>query len=593
MVPTPVQVTGGDPTLRKREELVAIVRRLSHKGMRASLFINGIRAKRELLIELVEAGLVDVAFHVDLTQERRGYESEVALNEIRQDYIERARGLALSVMFNATIFDCNFEEIPAIVQFFVRNCDVVRLASFQLQAETGRGTLGQRSAAITVQSVQEQIEKGARSPISFDTLRVGHACCNRYGMIFVTNNIAYDALDDRELLEAIRKRMPLLSFDRRSRSKIIATFGQGILSSPYLSLKAARWFLRKAWQAKSDLWAARGRVNKLSFIIHNFMDACRLERRVDACAFTAMTQRSPISMCLHNAKRDAFILAPIRLNGPEGERFWNPLSGGSIYLTDSPQRYNRGNRQADVSFEQSDFSAFLFNRANNGASRLSHFIKDKRRGFARYNLAVLKRYVNVEICLVLKVRTLLNAEVWDFVFCAIPNSGIEHFNGANPSFPGDLDIGARGADKGDQRMFTQVAHVIEDIEGVIPSLVWLERSNERQDFRGNILRSTPHAVFKVSHGFAEGEAGLSGADVPSCEPGGLPGGVVEARAEMLNDLRSQYAPPEGKSLSEADFVNFVGAIRVRLNNAGVWLFSEKARDLGFEVVEMFLCAHNP
>src|SRR6266700_6635346 len=37
---TNVQVTGGDPTLRKREELVAIVRRLSHKGMRASLFTN-------------------------------------------------------------------------------------------------------------------------------------------------------------------------------------------------------------------------------------------------------------------------------------------------------------------------------------------------------------------------------------------------------------------------------------------------------------------------------------------------------------------------------------------------------------------------
>jgi len=321
-------VTGGDPTLRNREELVAIVRRLSQKGLRPALFTNGIRAKREWLVELVEAGLVDVAFHVDLTQERRGYESEVALNEIRQDYIERARGLPLSVMFNATIFDRNFEEIPAIVRFFVRNCDVVRLAAFQLQAETGRGTLGRRNAAITVESVQGQIEKGARSSISFDALRVGHARCNRYGMIFVANNRAYDALDDRRLLEAILERMPLLSFDRRSRSKVIATFVKGLLTSPYLSFKAAGWLLRKAWQARSDLWAARGRVNKLSFVIHNFMDACRLERdRVDACAFMAMTQRGPISMCLHNAKRDAFILAPIRLNGPEGERFWNPLSG--------------------------------------------------------------------------------------------------------------------------------------------------------------------------------------------------------------------------------------------------------------------------
>lgn len=323
-----VQVTGGDPTLRKREELVAIVSRISQKGMRPALFTNGIRAKRELLVELVKAGLVDVAFHVDMTQNRKGYESEVALNAIRQDYIERSRGLPLSVLFNTTVFDRNFEEIPEIVEFFVRNCDVVRLASFQLQAETGRGTLGRRDEAITVQSVQEQIEKGARSSISFDALRVGHSRCNRYGMILVTNNRAYDALDDRQSLEAVLERMPLLSFDRRSRTKVIATFVKGILSSPYLSLRAIGWLVRKGWQVRTDLWAVRGRVNKLSFVIHNFMDACRLERdRADACSFMAMTQRGPISMCLHNAKRDDFILAPVRLNGPDGERVWNPLSG--------------------------------------------------------------------------------------------------------------------------------------------------------------------------------------------------------------------------------------------------------------------------
>jgi molybdenum cofactor biosynthesis enzyme MoaA len=325
---TNVQVTGGDPTLRKREELVAIVSRISQKGMRPALFTNGIRAKRELLVELVKAGLVDVAFHVDMTQGRKGYESEVALNAIRQEYIERARGLPLSVLFNTTVFDHNFEEIPQIVEFFVRNCDVVRLASFQLQAETGRGTLGRRSETISARSVQEQIEKGAKSSISFDALRVGHSRCNRYGMILVTNNRAYDALDDRQSLEAVLDRMPLLSFDRRSRTKVIATFVKGILSSPYLSLRAIGWLVRKGWQVRTDLWAARGRVNKLSFVIHDFMDACRLERdRVDACSFMAMTQRGPISMCLHNAKRDAFILAPVRLSGPDGERVWNPLSG--------------------------------------------------------------------------------------------------------------------------------------------------------------------------------------------------------------------------------------------------------------------------
>ena len=141
---TDVQITGGDPTLRRRDELVGIVHRVRAKGMRPTLFTNGIRAKRDLLEELAAAGLVDVAFHVDLTQQRRGFSSESELNVLRREYIERVRGLNLPVMFNTTVFEGNFEQIPLLVAFFVRNSDMVRLASFQLQADTGRGSLTRR-----------------------------------------------------------------------------------------------------------------------------------------------------------------------------------------------------------------------------------------------------------------------------------------------------------------------------------------------------------------------------------------------------------------------------------------------------------------
>lgn len=92
---TDIQISGGDPTLRKRDELMAITRYVRDKGMRSTLFTNGILAKRDMLEELVANGLTDVAFHVDMTQERKGYDSEEALNEIRLDYIEHARGLPL------------------------------------------------------------------------------------------------------------------------------------------------------------------------------------------------------------------------------------------------------------------------------------------------------------------------------------------------------------------------------------------------------------------------------------------------------------------------------------------------------------------
>jgi hypothetical protein len=79
---------------------------------------------------------------------------------------------------------------------------------------------------------------------------------------------------------------------------------------------------------KDDLIAARGRVNKLSFFIHNFMNACELDpERIRACVFMAATRDGPVSMCLFNAHRDTSILRPVRLQKDNGEWFWNPLSG--------------------------------------------------------------------------------------------------------------------------------------------------------------------------------------------------------------------------------------------------------------------------
>ena len=67
---THVQITGGDPTLRKHKELIEIVRYADTRGLYPALFTNGIAASRKLLSQLAEAGLRDVAFHVDTTQRR-------------------------------------------------------------------------------------------------------------------------------------------------------------------------------------------------------------------------------------------------------------------------------------------------------------------------------------------------------------------------------------------------------------------------------------------------------------------------------------------------------------------------------------------
>lgn len=326
---TDVQVTGGDPTLRKRSELVEIVRRVRGAGMRPSLFTNGIKATRSLLAELCDAGLVDVAFHVDNTQRRKGHGTEASLNAVRRDYIERARGLPLSVFFNTTVHRGNFHEIPDVVRFFVEHSDVVRLASFQLQADTGRGVERGRAALITQDSVAAQIEAGAGAPIAFDTPGVGHASCNRYAMTLVANGRVHDLFDDKAFMTRMLSASRGLQFDRTSKRRAMGALAGWAARHPGAVLRGSGWAARKLWRMRGDLLAARGRVGKLSFFIHNFMGACELDReRINACAFMVQTAEGPISMCLHNARRDSFILQPLKLRTAEGERLWDPLTGG-------------------------------------------------------------------------------------------------------------------------------------------------------------------------------------------------------------------------------------------------------------------------
>ncbi len=335
---TDVQVTGGDPTLRDHDELAAIVQAIADAGMRPSLFTNGIRATRKLLERLCEAGLVDVAFHVDLTQERNGYTTESALNAVRRTYIERARSLPLSVFFNTTVFDGNFDQIPALIGFFRHHTDVVRLASFQLQADTGRGLLRGRGQAITPQTVAAQISAGAGTTVHFDIPRIGHPDCNGYGLCLAANGDLHNVFDDRAYFTKVFSRIDDLTFDRTASGwRAAAPLARAFLRNPDLWLASLRYIARKAWHMRHDLWCSRGRVGKLSFFIHNFMDAGSLERdRCKACIFMVATANGPISMCVHNAKRDQYILQPVPVATPDGTRQWHPASGESLPAADPP-----------------------------------------------------------------------------------------------------------------------------------------------------------------------------------------------------------------------------------------------------------------
>jgi hypothetical protein len=321
---TDVQITGGDPTLRAPHELEAIVTRLRQAELRSTLFTNGIRASRALLQRLAGAGLEGVAFHVDTTQERKGFRSEAELDALRDEYIGRARGLPLAVYFNTTVHGANLHEIPALARFFVERSSVVGFASFQLHAATGRGVLGSRAAAVSMDGVIAAIRQGAGAPLDFDAIDVGHSRCNRYALALVAGGRAHDALDDRALVAELLERTAATRLERNRPWRAARDFARALLPHPATAWRALAWGLRKAWAMRRDLRAGRGRVRKLSFFVHDFMDACALDpARLAACSFMVASDEGPVSMCEHNSRRDAYLLRPVPLAGG----YWNPVDG--------------------------------------------------------------------------------------------------------------------------------------------------------------------------------------------------------------------------------------------------------------------------
>ena len=319
---TEIQVTGGDPTLRARGELIRIIRHIRHRRMIPNLFTNGIKATRDLLAELAEAGLGDVAFHVDTTQERKGYTDEASLNPLREEYIARARGLGLGIVFNTTVHDGNLADIPDVAEFFIRHAADVRLASFQLQADTGRGVAGGSDGGVSIARVSHQIQRGAGAKISFDTPLAGHADCNRHALTLVAGGAVLDLYDDKRVLAAMLADTADMKFERLKPWQGALAFARRLISRPKLARALLPWAAKKAWAFRGPL--LRHRAHRLAFFIHDFMDAQHLDRcRIGACVFMVQTAEGPISMCLHNAKRDDFILQPLKVEGG----LWNPLTG--------------------------------------------------------------------------------------------------------------------------------------------------------------------------------------------------------------------------------------------------------------------------
>jgi len=331
---TSIQISGGDPTLRPLPDLVAICAKIRTLGMRSCLMTNGILATREMLESLSRAGLDDVAFHVDLTQERTGFPTEESLNSVRSAYIERAKGLGVRILFNTTVFDGNIGELPSVARYFRDRAADLALVSFQMQADTGRGVAGARSAAITKDSVTQALASGFEADFPYQNIQIGHRDCNRYTVLLVAGQKASSIFGDRNLVADIFRAFDETKGDVAPYTAIPRATLRSVVRRPILALRTLAHGAGLLWQMRGGLVQSRGKVSRLSVLVHNFMDAEELiAERCASCVFMVMTADGPMSMCAHNAERDMRLFSPASIHTGDSQRWWSAATGK---FTDRP-----------------------------------------------------------------------------------------------------------------------------------------------------------------------------------------------------------------------------------------------------------------
>ena len=129
----------------------------------------------------------------------------------------------------------------------------------------------------------------------------------------------------------------------------------------------------------------------------------------------------------------------------------------------------------------------------------SHGVENSDRALAANNLInVIERYRKGNCGIYAELITGPGATKYDLVSLAIPMGGEKRapkWSGANPN-------ACRKRDGDKHFMFGGVRKLVECLEGVIPSLVRLERHKNRRDFRWQILASTlgvvPHLRLKLA-----------------------------------------------------------------------------------------------
>ncbi|MGE0641560.1 MAG: radical SAM protein [Thermoanaerobaculia bacterium] len=342
-----LQLTDGEVTLLPEPELLGVVREARRLGLIPMLMTHGdgLRRTAGLLDRLVEAGLTEIALHVDSLQRgRRGpyreARTEAELEPLRDELAEivretrRRTGVRLRVAATLTVARSNLAEIGAVVDGLFRRRDVFGLVSLQPLARVGRTR--ESLEGVTREELWEEVGN-ALAPYGFDAagtgrLRFGHPDCTRVEPLLVVERPGERPQvlpvlrpgrieDERFVAGFLDSPLAGLAFrDDPPLERTMRILGAFSAAPAFVLREILPWVRGRA--AESGLPLARLafellrgglRIDAFQVVSHHFMsrEEATTERgreRIAACLFRVPVGGRMVSMCEANALgiRDRF-----------------------------------------------------------------------------------------------------------------------------------------------------------------------------------------------------------------------------------------------------------------------------------------------
>lgn len=242
--------------------------------------------------------------------------------------------------------------------------------------------------------------------------------------------------------------------------------------------------------------------------------------------------------------------------------------------------------QGSASSDKSNSAALSF-RAGQDATRLrAHSVEHihGRAGLGQFKVA--ESYAKGESQVVIKLGASGRSGKYDLVFFSIP-SGPKELELIREGCSLDFDLGGVES-HGHQRCVIGVTDLVKGPEGVIPSLVCVERRKKRHDLRRQVTASSFYNIREVGSVVADGKISVLRRGVSRKDRRGV-SDLIECGPDRFDGFGGIVRTDFWNGLTKSELVN-LKSVRVWLDHMSVgFLFEEDISPL-LKPRDMVICA---